>query len=461
MTRVDRCLTRMLALMWLVATTVAAAPGDSTTPIRDPGWPRSYTTAEGTRLQVYQPQVASWDDRRHLTAYVAVAHQARTAAKPTLGTLKVEADTTVALEQRLVNFSAFTITEANFGATSREDTRRIISDVEQAMPALERVIALDRVLASMDASQIRPKNIDGVKADPPTIFFSTRPAVLVNFDGAPIWSPIEGSDLKFAINTNWDVFEHAATNTLYLRHDETWLKATTLSGPWVPVGVLPASFGALPADANWRDVRMSLPYARGAVAYGPYGGAGAAARYNPATGTYARGATAWGPYGATGVAQAYNPRTGVYSQTRQASGVYGSWGSSYVQRGDDWAQSARATNNVTGNTARVTRTDDGAAVSRTGPGGSGFVAAGEEGVYAGRDGNVYRRADGGGWQKYEDGSWGATQRPQESSTLGQLERDRSARLDGTQRTRPQSPSGSARANAGSGRPSGRSGGRGR
>ena len=79
-------------------------------------------------------------------------------------------------------------------------------------------------------------------------------------------------------------------------------------------------------------------YERSAVAYGPYGGAGAAARYNPATGTYARGAVAWGPYGADGAGQAYNPRTGDYAQTRQGAGVYGSWGSSYVQRGDDWAR---------------------------------------------------------------------------------------------------------------------------
>jgi hypothetical protein len=154
--------------------------------------------------------------------------------------------------------------------------------------------------------------------------------------------------------------------------------------------------------------------------------------------------------------------------------VYGSWGSSYVQRGDDWAHTGRVTNNVTGNTARVTRTDEGGVVSRSGPGGSGFVAAGEEGIYAGRDGNVYRRADGGGWQKYDNGSWGTVERPADTaaaggreragaatppgdgSTIGQLEHDRSARLEGTQRTRDFGRSG--RGSAGSYRPSG---GRGR
>ena len=107
-------------------------------------------------------------------------------------------------------------------------------------------------------------------------------------------------------------------------------------------------------------------YGRSAGVYGPYGGAGVGARYNPRTGTYARGAAAYGPYGARGVAQAYNPRTGTYAQTRQGSNVYGSWGSTSVQRGDDWAKTNRYTNNRTGTTTRTVRTDEGAAISQEG-----------------------------------------------------------------------------------------------
>jgi hypothetical protein len=200
-------------------------------------------------------------------------------------------------------------------------------------------------------------------------------------------------------------------------------------------------------------------YGRSAVAYGPYGGAGVGARYNPRTGTYARGAAAYGPYGARGYAEAYNPRTGAFGATRQGSNVYGSWGSSYVQRGDDWVQTNRVTNRATGNTTRVTRTDEGAAISRRNPGqGGGFAAVGQGGdVYAGRDGNVYRKQDGS-WQKYDNGSWGNVDRPAQtparegtaatgarttqsgtrsvdSSTYGQLERDSASRSSGSQRTR--------------------------
>ena len=76
------------------------------------------------------------------------------------------------------------------------------------------------MLANIDASQIIPKNVEGVKADPPPIFFSKTPAVLVNIDGDPIWAPIPENDLKSAVNTNWDLFEHGPTKTYYLRNEK-------------------------------------------------------------------------------------------------------------------------------------------------------------------------------------------------------------------------------------------------
>ena len=53
---------------------------------------------------------------------------------------------------------------------------------------------------------------------------------MMNIDGEPIWSPIKENDLKFAVNTNWDLFQHAPTNTYYLRNDDSWLKATDVNG---------------------------------------------------------------------------------------------------------------------------------------------------------------------------------------------------------------------------------------
>jgi hypothetical protein len=705
-----------------------ATASSATAPI-DGGWPRVYNLQSGGTILLYQPQVASWDKQVHLVAFSAVSHRAKDAEKPAIGTIKLEAETRVALEDRLVNLHNLKIVEANFQTLPKEQVREITAEIDKAIPDDDRVIALDRVLANLDKSQIVPKVVEGLKADPPTIFFSKTPAVIVNLDGEPIWSPIKENDLKFAVNTNWDLFQHGPTQTFYLRNEDSWLKATDIKGPWTAAGTLPESFKKLPAEDNWKDVRANLPgkpvkavprvfvsqqpaelilltgepayrpvqgtgllwvsntesdvfrmgktglvyylvagrwfsapdftgpwtfattslpadfkkiplehersrvlasvagtdkaaeavllaqipqtarvnkkelkapevafqgdpkftpieatsveravntdkdvfkvgdlyymchqgvwfvgnsssgpwevatsvpeqiyqipvsspahhvtyvtveeddddewvtfaaaagytgmmigwgcavwgsgwyyppyygyggfypyyypyfptygysawynpwsgaYGRSAAVYGPYGGAGVGARYNPRTGTYARGAAAYGPYGARGVAQAYNPRTGAYGATRQGSNVYGSWGSTAVQRGDDWAKTNRYTNRVTDTTTRTIRTDEGSAVTRRGPEG-GRVAVGEGGnIYAGKDGNAYRREDGT-WQKYENGGWSNTdrqpaERPQptersapserpdsvDRSTTDQLDRDAAARREGSQRTR--------------------------
>ena len=711
-----------------------AATAVTTPPVIDGGWPRNYGLPSGGNVLIYQPQISGWEKQAHVVAFSAVSYRAKGAEKPIYGTVKLEADTKVALEDRLVRLQNMKIGEASFTTLQKEQVREIVTEIDKAIPDDDRVIALDRVLTNLNKSTIIPKTTQGLKADPPTIFFSKTAAVIVNLDGEPIWSPIKENDLKYAVNTNWDLFQHEPTKTLYLRNNDAWLKATDMKGPWSPAGKLPGSFGKLPAEENWKDVKANLPgrtikpadvpkvfvsdkpaelillrgepnyllvtgsqllwvsntdsdvfrmgrtgpvyylvagrwfsapdftgpwtfatqnlpedfkkiplehdrsrvlasvpgtdeaaeavliaqipqtarvnkkqlkapdtayqgdpkfepiekttvqravntdkdvfkvgdlfymcyqgvwfvgktangpwevassvpeqiyqipvsspanhvtyvtiedddknddwvtfataagytgmmvgwgcvvwgsgyyyppywgyggyypyyyghfptygysawynpytgaYGRSAAVYGPYGGAGVGARYNPRTGTYARGAAAYGPYGARGVAQAYNPRTGAYGATRQGSGVYGSWGSSYVQRGDDWAKTNRYTNRATGNTTRTIRTDEGGAITRRGgPGGGGFVAGGEGGnVYAGNDGNVYRRQDGS-WQKYGDGGWSNTDRQPgdpaarprdgsgsgrpstlDSSTRDQLNRDSAARREGSTRTR--------------------------
>ena len=678
------------------AATTAKPPVEPPPP--DGGWPRAKITPKGATLVMYQPQVASWENQKHIALYAAVAYQAKGASQPAMGTIRIESESSVALDERLVNFFQLRIATSNFPGLNRDQTADVVNEILQTISLEDRVIGLDRVLANIDASAIKPKNVDGVIAEPPPIFFSKTPAMLVNIDGEPIWSPIPQNDLQSAVNTNWDLFQHVPTKTFYVRNDKVWMKTTDIvKGPWVPAGTLPESFKKLPNDDNWKEVRDSLPgrkvspeqapkvfvslrpaemillkgeptyatitgaktllwvsntdadvfrmgktgpvyflvagrwfgasdftgpwkfvslelpedfkaiplehersrvlasvpgtaqaaeavllaqvpqtarvkknlqappveyggdkpvfqpiektkgvelamntdkdvlkvgdmyymayegvwfkstsptgpftvaseipkeiyeiptsspahsvtyitveeddddevlfattlaftgmmvawgcvvwgsgwyyppyyggwyggyyggyypryptygfgasynpwtgaYTRGAVAYGPYGGAGVAQRYNPRTGTYSRGAAAWGPYGARGAASAYNPRTNTAARTRQGSNVYGSWGSTSVARGDSWANTKRVTNNATGNTTRVTQgSGGGTAVTRRGPGdtGGGIAKTGGGDIYAGNDGNVYRRQDGQ-WQSWggaDGGGWSNVDKP--------------------------------------------------
>src|SRR5262249_23518008 len=241
----------------------AATPAPQASPAAPPPsvdgeWPRAYE-APGGRIALYQPQIASWDDQRKMVAYAAVVYEPKGAPKPALGTIKIEARTRVSLEERLVSFTPIQITESSFPTLQKEEMRDVVAAIDKAIPDDDRVIALDRVLAGIDRSQILPKNNDGVKADPPTIFFSTKPALLVSLDGEPIWSPIKENDLKFAVNTNWDLFQHDPTKVFYLRSEKSFLQPPARKGPWTAADKLPESFARLPNDDNWKDVKEVLP----------------------------------------------------------------------------------------------------------------------------------------------------------------------------------------------------------
>ena len=82
------------------------------------------------------------------------------------------------------------------------------------------MIALDRVLANVDKSPWSSGTSKASRRIRRTIFFSESPAVIVNLDGEPIWSPIKDNDLKFAVNTNWDLFQHEPSDTYYLRNND-------------------------------------------------------------------------------------------------------------------------------------------------------------------------------------------------------------------------------------------------
>src|SRR5215813_11565082 len=107
---------RLLSSILLVFTITAAAVAQQA---KDRGWPRGYNLPSEAQIVLFQPQVANWEDQKHLVALAAVSYVAKDAQKPVLGTIKIESETQVSLEQRLVKFSTLKITEANFQALGK------------------------------------------------------------------------------------------------------------------------------------------------------------------------------------------------------------------------------------------------------------------------------------------------------------------------------------------------------
>ena len=134
-----------------------------------------------------------------------------------------------------------------------------MSCIRQARPLTYR---LTGSLAYLDPAKQPQQHAVDLNLDPPKIFFSSRPAILVMFMGEPQLQPVvkDQNDLMFAVNTNWPIFFDATGQRYYLLNGDNWLMtADAAKGPWTPAGTLPKGLSSLPADENWAEVRARCP----------------------------------------------------------------------------------------------------------------------------------------------------------------------------------------------------------
>ncbi len=222
-------------------------------------WPREYKT-DGHEVIVFQPQIESWPEHKSMTAQAAIAVTPKGEKEPAYGGIQIETETETSLEDRTVLFKDLKLVKVWFPNADKEKSDSWEKIVRTAIqPQKSMLVSLDRVVSNFERSQQQQRTIE-VNLDPPPIFRSEKPAVLVIFLGEPKFEAVEETGLLFATNTNWDLFLEAATNRYYLLNEETWLTtADYRKGPWGATTALPAGFKKLPDNANWDDVRKQIP----------------------------------------------------------------------------------------------------------------------------------------------------------------------------------------------------------
>jgi len=223
------------------------------------GWPKSFVAPNGAKVTINHPQIAEWPNQSAVTFYAAVTYQPKGTPRPALGTVAVEADTTVAFHDRLVHFSHFAVVDASFPTLGTDDVATIVTLIEKNLPPDGRSLTLDSVLAALESKPVTAKNALGLKADPPLVLVSKKPAIVVNIDGAPLWRSVVDDSLQSAINTNWDLFRAPESNAYYLRDDRMWLVAQNVLGPWTRSRTAPPGVDRLPNGDRWSAVKAAQP----------------------------------------------------------------------------------------------------------------------------------------------------------------------------------------------------------
>lgn len=225
----------------------------------DPGWPREFVS-ENRKLTVYQPQVDEWADHSILRFRCAIEVEG-ILAEPKFGVAEIEARTLVDQATRTVKLFS-TKRELRFAGVSESEGKSLRDAVDAIRPPGRLLtISLDRVIACLDPGSAAVQKAVDVNLNPPRIFYSNKPAVLVMFMGEPQFKPVVASDpdLMFALNTNWDVFYQPSAKAYYLLNEDHWLTAASPDGPWTVATALPEKLADLPADPNWEEVRKHIP----------------------------------------------------------------------------------------------------------------------------------------------------------------------------------------------------------
>ena len=149
-----------------------------------------------------------------------------------LGVVDLKADTLVDRDTHTVFFRDITITSVRFPSLEG-DAQSMKQLFRSLIPAGGEPISVERVMADLERSKVQTTPV-AVKNDPPQIFYSTSPAILLMAPGEPVLAPIEKTDLSFVVNANWDLFFEKSKKHYFLLIQKMWLTAPALKGPWSP-----------------------------------------------------------------------------------------------------------------------------------------------------------------------------------------------------------------------------------
>jgi len=227
----------------------------------DPGWPRQRTNQNGS-LVYYQPQIDAWTNFKELTFRMAFLLTPK-GQKEIVGVIEAQAQTDVNMDDRSVLLRDFKINEVKLPGLDPAKASQVDQAVRSFLPPGHTVVmALDRLVASVEKSQA-PATVQ-VQNDPPKIFVSYTPAILLDIDGEPTRAEIADTNMGFVVNSNFPLFfEKGGAN--YLFTGEQWLKSPVLEGPWAPVANLPKDMTKVANDPQWAQMKKPIlsPSAKG------------------------------------------------------------------------------------------------------------------------------------------------------------------------------------------------------
>lgn len=223
---------------------------------QDIQWPRQMTN-NGSVLTVYQPQVQNWDSYMLLDFRMAFS-LTPFQDKEVVGVVYMLANTDVNMDNHRVTISNMNINAVHFPYLDEEKAKAMEELVRSFLtPDKTQVMSVEQIVActpkKSDVSTVKVNN------DPPIIFTSTSPTILLQLEGQPVKSTTNKDGLDFIINSNYPLFFDKNANRYLLYDGMEWQKSNAVNGPWEFTSTLPNSLLTLVKDTNWKILTGTIP----------------------------------------------------------------------------------------------------------------------------------------------------------------------------------------------------------
>jgi hypothetical protein len=216
----------VLAVASLARATAAQEPAQR--------WPRSIAIEQGT-LVVYSPQLEKLEGVT-LSGRAAVSWEAKAKpGAPVFGVFWFDARVLVDRERRVVHVEELAVTKVRVPNATPEQEKWVEQVIEAQVPKWDLTPSLDELQAAIATSQRVKKSEKGISTAPPKLLFSTEPAVLLLYDGAPAVRPIPDTELERVVNTPLFVVRDPSAKRFYLGSATLWYEAADPKGPWTPI----------------------------------------------------------------------------------------------------------------------------------------------------------------------------------------------------------------------------------
>ena len=235
---------------------LAAGPVWPAEEMRD--WPREHSYLDGSKLVLYQPQFESWEDHERLEGRMALAFEPAGAEKPALGAFEFAVDSETDLESRQVRLSNLRFMNGRFPSLDPLQSEDLRKKGRGRVPR-----------GGGDRARQGPR---GAGARQGLLGAGRRQGG--SAQDLQQRGTRDPGDPERRADSEPDRRQRSAVRgqhelgslllpdaeTYYLRNEESWLQATSLTGPWSPAGKLPKSFKKLSKkDENWKEVREHVP----------------------------------------------------------------------------------------------------------------------------------------------------------------------------------------------------------